>query len=302
MKAYVAVTDHDWFRFLRSRPELDEVNFWRPSDRRFKAIEQGGPFLFKLRSPQNAIVGGGIFSRFYQLPLSLAWTAFEETNGAASLPQMRRLIEGHLKRPVAPGEDFTIGCLILQGAVFLREELWIPVPSGFTGNSPGKTFDAEREPIASIWERLQVGIATSQPSRLAERPLFGDPRLYQPRLGQGSFRIEVGRTYLHRCAVSGEKALPTLDAAHIRPVSEGGQHRLDNGLFLRSDIHRLFDRGYVTVDTDRRFRVSRSLRDDFDNGEPYFPLDRKEISLPARLEHRPSREFLEWHGDVVFRG
>jgi len=32
MLGYVAVTDVVWFRFLGDRPDLDEVNFWRPSD------------------------------------------------------------------------------------------------------------------------------------------------------------------------------------------------------------------------------------------------------------------------------
>ena len=30
MKLYVGVTDNDWYRFLRSRPDLDEVNFRQP--------------------------------------------------------------------------------------------------------------------------------------------------------------------------------------------------------------------------------------------------------------------------------
>jgi hypothetical protein len=30
MKLYVGVTDNDRYRFLRSQPELDEVNFWQP--------------------------------------------------------------------------------------------------------------------------------------------------------------------------------------------------------------------------------------------------------------------------------
>ena len=39
----------------------------------------------------------------------------------------------------------------------------------------------------------------------------------------------------------------------------------------------------------------------FDNGEPYYPLDGREIWVPASTEARPSREFLEWHADSVFR-
>ena len=304
MKAYVAVTDTSWFRFLRARPNLDEVNFWRPgSDRQFRAIDPGEPFLFKLRSPQNVIVGGGIFSRFYGLPISMAWTAFREANGAPGSMQMRRAIESH-RQSGSTGEDFKIGCIILQSVVFLPKEFWIPCQPRLTGYSPGKSFDAEREPIASIWTQVQnarSAVPGSSSVRDAPAGMYGEPQLYRPRLGQGSFRIEVTRTYGEHCAVSGEKALPTLDAAHILPVSEGGEHRLDNGLLLRSDIHRLFDRGYATITTDHRFRVSRRLRDDFDNGEPYFPLDGAEISRPARREDWPNREFLEWHGDTVFR-
>jgi putative restriction endonuclease len=36
-----------------------------------------------------------------------------------------------------------------------------------------------------------------------------------------------------------------LDAAHIKPYSEGGEHAVENGLLLRTDIHKLFDLGYV---------------------------------------------------------
>jgi putative restriction endonuclease len=101
-------------------------------------------------------------------------------------------------------------------------------------------------------------------------------------------------------AVTGERALPVLDAAHIQPVSEGGVHRIGNGLLLRSDIHILFDRGYVTVTPDGRFRTSRRLKDDFDDGETYLKWQGTELGLPARPEDHPDRELLEWHSDVVF--
>ncbi len=303
MRAYVAVTDPNWFQFLRARPNLDEVNFWRPGgDRQFKAIDPGEPFLFKLPSPQNFIVGGAIYSRFYGLPISMAWTAFEEANGAPGFIQLRRAIESH-RQATSSGEDFRIGCIILQSAVFLPRDRWMECQPRLTGYSPGKTFDLEREPISSFW--LQVQSAMAVPAsfvREAPSTMYGELQLHRPRLGQGSFRIEITRSYCEHCAVSGERALPTLDAAHILPVAEGGEHRLDNGLLLRSDIHRLFDRGYATVTPDHRFRVSRRLRDDFDNGEPYFPLDGIEISRPSRPEDWPSKEFLEWHADTVFRG
>jgi putative restriction endonuclease len=69
----------------------------------------------------------------------------------------------------------------------------------------------------------------------------------RPRLGQGTFRIATIQAYERACAVTGEHSLPALEAAHIRPFAEGGTHDVSNGLLLRADLHRLFDRGYVTV-------------------------------------------------------
>ena len=73
-----------------------------------------------------------------------------------------------------------------------------------------------------------------------------------PRLGQGAFRVLVTDAYRRRCTISNERTLPVLEAAHIRPYADNGPHQLSNGLLLRSDLHRLFDLGYFTVDPDRR--------------------------------------------------
>jgi putative restriction endonuclease len=47
MKAFIGVTDFDWYSFLSTIQGLDEVNFWQPSaSRQFKALKPGEPFLF----------------------------------------------------------------------------------------------------------------------------------------------------------------------------------------------------------------------------------------------------------------
>jgi putative restriction endonuclease len=92
IKLVVAVTDRDWFDHLRQRPELPEVNFWAPSGANFRALEPGELFLFKLHAPTNRIVGGGTFAHASNLPCSLAWEAFGQANGAATLPAMRARI------------------------------------------------------------------------------------------------------------------------------------------------------------------------------------------------------------------
>jgi putative restriction endonuclease len=94
----VALTDPEWFQHLRAKPDLDEVNFWAPSGRSFQALATGEVFLFRLHAPYRVIVGGGIFVRANVLPCSLAWEAFGEANGAASLSQMRARIARYRRR------------------------------------------------------------------------------------------------------------------------------------------------------------------------------------------------------------
>jgi len=155
-----------------------------------------------------------------------------------------------------------------------------------------------------LWEAINLKLRSSLLGGVAEEdaPIFGEPVLVKQRLGQGAFRVLVTDIYERRCAVTGGKALPTLEAAHIRPVSEGGQHRVGNGLLLRSDFHTLFDRGYVTVTQGLVLRVSQHLKKDFDNGQEYLQHDRQKIWVPTSDADRPSTELLEWHSDLVFRG
>jgi putative restriction endonuclease len=56
------------------------------------------------------------------------------------------------------------------------------------------------------------------------------------------------------------------------------------------------------VTPDYRLRVSRRLRDDFDNSEHYYRYEQSALGVPERAGDRPSREFLTWHADTVFRG
>jgi putative restriction endonuclease len=69
MRYWIGITDWDWFRFLRARQPLDEVNFWQPSaDRRPVVLERGTAFLFKLHASEGGrIVGGGFFVRYAAL-------------------------------------------------------------------------------------------------------------------------------------------------------------------------------------------------------------------------------------------
>lgn len=60
-----------------------------------------------------------------------------------------------------------------------------------------------------------------------------------------------------KCVVSGEKTAAALDAAHICPVAVSDDDSIRNGMVLRTDIHRLYDRGMFLIDPeDGRVRLN----------------------------------------------
>jgi putative restriction endonuclease len=304
MRIFVYPTDHDWFRFLRARTPLDEVNFWQPGGTRaFSGLNAGEVFLFRLKSPINRIAGGGVFAHSSVFPLNAAWEAFGEKNGTASFQELFGKIEQYKEESTYA--DSRIGCIILESPFFLHERDWIPVPDDYHANLvQGKGYDATTGTGAMLLEWASMQLARLAPPQVAEAvagPMFGEPSLVRRRLGQGGFRVLVSDAYGRRCAVTGEKTFPVLDAAHIQPVSKGGEHRVSNGLLMRSDIHKLFDLGYVTVSPAGEFRVSPRLRDEWHNGVVYYALEKEPIRVPAASELKPDALLLEWHGDEVFR-
>jgi putative restriction endonuclease len=314
MRAFLAVTDNDWFHFLRAQPGIDEVNFWQPSGgSTFRALQPGQPFLFKLHHPKNFVVGGGFFAHFSLLPARLAWEAFGVKNGAADFGEMWRRIARYRHDVLDEREQQIVGCIILVEPFFLEERYWIPVPEDFSPNIVrGKGYDLTRSPGRELWDQVLAARAASmsdeRPKAAAGLPHFSDGPMFSERvpvrrrLGQGAFRVLITDLYHRKCAVTGERALPTLEAAHIRPVAQDGRHSTGNGLLLRSDVHRLFDDGYVTVDRDLRFRASSRLKKDFDNGQEYRRYAGQRLWVPPSAEDRPDLELLEWHADTVFRG
>ena len=302
MQAYVGITDWDWFNLLRNFAQLDEVNFWQPSGNRiFRALSPGELFLFKLHSPNDFIVGGGLFAHSTLLQISLAWETFGVSNGARNLTEMRIRVEKYRRRVESPTTDYVIGCILLEQPFFLPENAWIPVPSDWNTNIvQGRRYDLSIEPGLSIWRRLHVAMP-SEPSVHEEAVQYGEPILTLPRLGQGSFRVLVTDAYERRCAITNERTLPALDAAHIKPYSESGQHIVSNGILMRRDLHALFDRGYVTITPSMNVEVSRRIKEEFENGRDYYRLHGSIIRLPADLTKHPSREYLDWHNLNIYR-
>ena len=192
---------------------------------------------------------------------------------------------------------------------YLEERDWIPAPKDWNRNIvQGKTYDASDGYGLALFEQVQEKLKyrefmSSVVKEDAAENRYGKDQLIKPRIGQGAFKVLITDAYQRRCAITGEKTLPVLEAAHIKPYSLEGPHAINNGLLLRRDFHTLFDRGYITVDKSLTVEVSHRIKEDFGNGKEYYAHHgRKLIILPERLEQMPDPYFLEWHNENVYLG
>lgn len=310
MKFYLGATDWRWYNYLRSRAPED-VNFWRPGgNTAFRAVARGEPFLFKLKKPYNAIGGVGFFTAQSQLPLSLAWDTFNTRNGFDTLAEFRQTIQQYRgDKAYNPA----IGCIALTSPLFFAQEDWIAVPANWSDSIvQGKTYTTADALGLALWQKVEAtasryltGTPVSTEAFVASEsaPQYGASVLQKVRIGQGAFRISVTDAYAKRCAITGEKTLPVLEAAHIQPYADAGPNRTANGLLLRSDMHKLFDDGYLTITPDFKVEVSARIREEFNNGREYYQYHGKQLAvLPTLFENQPGRVYLDYHNSMIYQG
>jgi len=113
-----------------------------------------------------------------------------------------------------------------------------------------KRFVAE----ISVPQQRGAGTPPDNPSsRIEERRRV--LREISLRRGQMQFRERLIQRYGQRCQISGYDFAPAVEAAHIRPYAACQDNGVANGLLLRSDLHTLFDLGFIGIDPVTR-RVS----------------------------------------------
>ncbi|MDQ2992925.1 MAG: HNH endonuclease [Candidatus Eremiobacteraeota bacterium] len=290
----IGTTDPDWFSFLRARPDLTEVNFWRPGNSTTH-LARGTPWFYRERGTRY-IVGCGFFSAFTSMPVGLAWDTFEAANGFDDLQAFRAKM-AHLQK-TSLSEVHDIGCVVLSNPIYFAEP--IPFETRIYGPLSSLAIDDPRAKL--MMAALSANATISAFPDMTIHQGVGKPRVIVPRLGQGTFRVLVTDAYGRKCAVTGEKTLPALEAAHIKPFSIVKEHDVRNGLLLRSDLHRLYDQGYVSIQPDLKFRVSRAIRDEFENGRDYYALNGQSVRPPANSAQLPIAEHLEWHYETLFKG
>jgi putative restriction endonuclease len=316
MKFWVGFTDYQWVTYL-SQEKREDINFWQPTgNTRFGAVDVGAPFLFKLKKPMDAICGVAFFAAHSFLPASLAWDSFGERNGTDTYERFLSEINRYrVKLGHSAQANPMIGCIILTNPVFFRKEDWIPTPTDWRpGIVRGKAYSTNDPTGATLWQAVQERLARyhffekadAQNQFIVEEsgtPEYRTQVLAKVRVGQGAFRVMVTDAYGRRCAITGERTMPVLEAAHIRPFAHTGPNLISNGLLLRSDLHKLFDSGYLTITPEKIIEVSGRIKEEFDNGKEYYKHHGKPLLItPKQLHDGPSTQFLTYHNTNIYKG
>jgi putative restriction endonuclease len=128
--------------------------------------------------------------------------------------------------------------------------------------------------------------------------------IIRQRVNQSFFRSTILSSYNLKCCITGLSITDFLVSSHIVPWSVDEKNRLNphNGLCLNSIHDKAFDKGFITINTDYKIKVSKYLND-YKNDEAvsdfFLKYENQSIILPDKF--LPSREFLEYHHQNIFK-
>jgi putative restriction endonuclease len=298
----IAPTDLTWFEVLREELPAPEINFWTPTPWNISRLKQGDRFYFLLKAPYRKIGGYGHYRYYENMSAREAWNRFGKGNGVGDLAELVARTSKYADRHSAtfvPTENPEIGCIILGRPVFFEENRFFK-PEDYGKSFPRqvvrlKYFDEDFADDSV--EGVKPLVGSQEPFRLVdEKGRNYRSRRVRDRAGQAVFRQKVLAAYGQRCCVTGESSLEVLDAAHIQPYVNSESNHIQNGLAFRTDLHKLFDAGLITIDDDYRLVTSNRLK-----SEGYASYHGQKVLVPDEGSHKPSTEALEVHRRVVFR-
>ena len=150
--------------------------------------------------------------------------------------------------------------------------------------------------------RYQQAAGLAEPPALFERPVI--ERLLRRPYRDVAFRRKVRAAYGDVCAISGlglrnGGGRPEVQAAHIRPVEEGGNDDVRNGIALSGTLHWMFDRGLISVEPEsHRILVSHN-KVPGDVAKRLIVPDQR-LRLPQDERDWPHPAYLAWHRENRF--
>ncbi len=160
---------------------------------------------------------------------------------------------------------------------------------------------------------LQLGFGASLtaeadslgPFKVAEEPAsysLERPRVLTERtVRDAAFSQTIRELYSATCALTGLRIVNgggrcEIEAAHIRPVADGGPDSSRNGLALSRTVHWLFDRGIVSLDNEGRILAAN---EHLPEAVGRLLNANRQAALPLDPSRRPHPVYLEYHRQVV---
>ncbi len=187
----------------------------------------------------------------------------------------------------------------LTGGLKQVEPIW----NEFVNNKEELLFESENilanlqhKTIETKFEDLLIGTEN----------LKGETKLREvkTRVNQNIFRQITLANYSGKCAITGIDIPEFLIASHILPWSKHEEERLNpqNGLCLNTLHDKAFDKGFITITTDFKVKVSKVLHDykkDNSISELLLKYENQPIIQPKKF--LPSIEFLDYHHNSIFQ-
>ena len=154
---------------------------------------------------------------------------------------------------------------------------------------------AEHQFVVAL-EQDQKIIPSGEPVAVQEIVKRYNERIVKARYHQPLFRARVIHAYEERCAVCRLPFTELLEAAHIRPDSQGGSTKISNGMSLCKIHHGAYDADIIGISPDYTIHVRDSILATFDG--PTLQHSIKEMDgevlrqIPKETTSKPDRELL----------
>ena len=206
---------------------------------------------------------------------AFAYTGFQKIQSVRPDPTL----PGHFFADVVPGSLETFEQPVSREDPLGRAyETALRGPDGRATSGGANVSAVRRLSVADFWTICAAGsgaIADASalprdPTIVAQNPFIHDPQAAFSHLPDpverdlilssrsrrdAAFSRVVRRAYGNRCAISGLElrnggGRPEVEAAHIRPVGDGGPDVVQNGLALSGTLHWMFDRGLIPIAQD----------------------------------------------------
>lgn len=171
-------------------------------------------------------------------------------------------------------------------------------------------FNGNWEKLAYESELLIADFQNKKIEEIIDDEVFEFPigtereTIIKQRVNQSFFRSTILSSYNSKCCITGLSISDFLVASHIKPWKSDMENRLNphNGLCLNSIHDKAFDKGFITITPDFKIIVSKyfdNFKKDKTVSDFFLKYQNQSIILPDRF--LPSKEFLDWHYENIFK-